>query len=141
MTKKTTFTCAQCGATVTKPRNDASIYFCTKRCKGDYQSTNPNWKRNSLPPQGRGAKNTNWKGDAITIQGGRLRAIRNYPLTNCELCGAPGRDRHHKDGNTLNNAPDNIQRLCRRCHMTVDGRLSKFVARNLSGTKKGWAVR
>jgi hypothetical protein len=38
-------------------------------------------------------------------------------------------ERHHKDGNPLNNDPGNIDRLCRRCHMVVDGRLDAFRAR------------
>ena len=32
--------------------------------------------------------------------------------------------RGYKDGDTGNNSPDNIQVLCRRCHMLIDGRLA-----------------
>ena len=36
----------------------------------------------------------------------------------CEICGsAKNVDVHHKDGNPQNNSPDNLQRLCRSCHM------------------------
>jgi hypothetical protein len=28
----------------------------------------------------------------------------------------------------LNNAPENVQRLCRRCHMEADGRLAALKA-------------
>lgn len=42
----------------------------------------------------------------------------------CEHChDAPAVDRHHIDGNALNNVLENIQSLCRRCHMEIDGRL------------------
>lgn len=70
----------------------------------------------------RGPSHYAWKGDAASKSSGRERARNRYPLTPCERCGKPGLDRHHVDGNTLNNAPANIQILCRRCHMEVDGR-------------------
>jgi hypothetical protein len=47
-------------------------------------------------------------------------------MRDCDRCGKPGRDRHHRDGNTLNNEPENIECLCRRCHMEIDGRLARF---------------
>lgn len=49
-----------------------------------------------------------------------------YPVIGaCERCGADKTERHHKDGNTLNNVSSNIAVLCRRCHMDADGRLSE----------------
>lgn len=70
-----------------------------------------------------------WKGDRIeTKVGGRTRCQKMFKITPCERCGKPGRDRHHKDGNTKNNVPSNVQILCRRCHMIIDGRLGRFVA-------------
>lgn len=50
-----------------------------------------------------------------------------YPLGPCERCGEPGRDRHHIDGDTGNNVPENISILCRRCHMKIDGRLERLI--------------
>ena len=36
----------------------------------------------------------------------------------CEICGSEKNvDVHHKDGNYLNNSLENLQRLCRSCHM------------------------
>jgi hypothetical protein len=44
----------------------------------------------------------------------------------CERCGEkPAVEFHHKDSNPLNNDPKNIQQLCRRCHMIIDGRWAK----------------
>ena len=58
---------------------------------------------------------------------GRCRALRMYPEdVPCERCGAQHSERHHKDGDTLNNAPSNIARLCRKCHMAEDGRAASF---------------
>jgi hypothetical protein len=63
--------------------------------------------------------------DADPVQRGRREAEKRYPIEGlCENgCGRPAADRHHIDGNTANNAPENIRRLCRRCHMKLDGRL------------------
>lgn len=59
---------------------------------------------------------------------GHCRALRLYPLGGlCEHCReAPAADRHHKDGNPLNNDRANVELLCRRCHMIADGRLPRF---------------
>ena len=35
----------------------------------------------------------------------------------CNRCGKPNaRDVHHRDGNHLNNSPENLERICRSCH-------------------------
>lgn len=61
---------------------------------------------------------------------GRKRALKLYPnIGPCDRCNNPRAERHHRDGNTHNNTPDNIQALCRRCHMEADGRLAEFAAR------------
>ncbi len=72
-----------------------------------------------------GEKNPMWKGDEASVASGCARARRMYD--------APEKhDIHHIDGNTLNNAPDNILILKRRKHMEKDGRLSKMIERNKS---------
>ena len=67
-----------------------------------------------------------WKGDDIAEETGRQRARFRYELRECVLCGKPATDRHHRDGNTANNDPPNVQILCRRCHMIVDGRMDNL---------------
>ncbi len=69
-----------------------------------------------------GELNPNWKGDKASKQSGRERAIRKYPFEPCTVCGSLKSERHHKDGNTLNNERSNIQFLCRKHHMQIDGR-------------------
>ena len=77
----------------------------------------------------RGSAHYNWLGDDVSERGGRTRALRAYPdIGPCSRCGAKRAERHHRDGNTANNAPDNIDALCRRCHMAADGRLEKMPA-------------
>lgn len=82
----------------------------------------------ATPPTGslvaQGERHPAWKGDAATTTTKRERAQRRYQLGQCERCLKPATDRHHRDGDTGNNAPSNVELLCRRCHMIVDGRLS-----------------
>lgn len=67
-----------------------------------------------------------WQGDAVSEKGGRKRALRLFPeIGHCIKCSAEKAERHHKDGNTANNTPGNIEALCRRCHMEADGRLAE----------------
>lgn len=74
-----------------------------------------------------GKNNHGWLGDEVSAKGGRTRAIRAFPeIGPCEMCGAARAERHHRDGNTANNAPSNIAPLCRKCHMAKDGRLEEF---------------
>lgn len=50
------------------------------------------------------------------------RAINRVILKKkaCEICGKTGRlDVHHKDGDYTNNTLDNLQVLCRSCHMKL----------------------
>jgi hypothetical protein len=56
---------------------------------------------------------------------GRQIARYWFPLEgDCQRCrDTPAVDRHHIDGNPLNNTAANIALLCRRCHMEVDGRI------------------
>lgn len=69
-----------------------------------------------------------WKGDETTPTVKRKRAQRLYAADQCEKCGGSPAERHHKDTDTGNNAPENIAILCRRCHMAEDGRLAKLAA-------------
>jgi phage terminase large subunit GpA-like protein len=45
------------------------------------------------------------------------RAGRLKPYRPCERCGETRRSQvHHRDRNYLNNAPENLERLCHWCH-------------------------
>ena len=75
-----------------------------------------------------GSRSAQWKGDRATAGAGRSRARARYERGKCEECDAPALDRHHVDGDTLNNVPSNVRLLCRFHHMKVDGRLEAFRA-------------
>ena len=59
---------------------------------------------------------------------GHWKASQLFPLKDklCDQCGAKATDRHHIDGDPTHNVVENIQFLCRRCHMTLDGRLGRL---------------
>jgi hypothetical protein len=59
------------------------------------------------------------KGDNVQPATGRVRAQRMYPCPK-------GYERHHIDGNPLNNNPNNIQIVTHKEHVTIDGRLVKL---------------
>jgi hypothetical protein len=73
------------------------------------------------------AARARWK-DNPSDSAGRTRAQNLHALPeNCERCARAVRlERHHLDANPANNERGNIQFLCRRCHMEVDGRLDKL---------------
>lgn len=79
--------------------------------------------RGNLPPQGFRENNSNWRGNKACPQAGRYRAGVWFPLTPCEVCGSSGTERHHKDGNPLNNDPSNIAILCHKHHMGIHERV------------------
>ncbi len=69
-----------------------------------------------------GEEHPSWKGDAATDHSKRGRARQAFPLGPCEVCGQPGIERHHRDENTGNNSPENVQIVCRSCHSAIHER-------------------
>lgn len=63
--------------------------------------------------------NPHWKGPNAIQKTGRTRAERKF------YC-PKGLERHHIDGNPLNNSPNNIAFITRSEHMKLDGRLDKL---------------
>ena len=65
-----------------------------------------------------------WKGSQATDHSKRYRTRRMYPdpLGTCERCGErQATDRHHIDGNLDDNRRQNIEFICRECHMLHHG--------------------
>lgn len=59
-----------------------------------------------------------WKGNNVTKHRGNMRAQEVYRLPEkCNRCSNTPIDRHHIDRDTTNNHPDNIEFLCRSCHV------------------------
>ena len=85
-----------------------------------------------------GPNNPKWQGDDIGVSSGRSRAQQRFKdLGKCGHCEKPATDRHHKDENTANNSRENIEFLCRTCHMKIDGRLSQLQVQVLTVQKSG----
>ena len=78
----------------------------------------------SISKSKRGELNPRWGGNNVNTNSGRDRAQRMYPPRPCRICGGVA-ERHHKDDDTLNNEPSNIDFLCRKHHMEADGRMDR----------------
>ncbi len=95
-------TCLQCGSKMTQPRwkngkLDSTFHerkYCSRSCAG--------------------------KREEIGTSGGRRRAQKMIAALQCEMCGGTRiPQRHHKDGNPLNNATENLIVLCQDCHKEI----------------------
>lgn len=116
--------CDRCGLVYRRsdlPNRQSNKHWAKRRfCSAECQSS---WL-GEFGATLRGEKHPGWKGDDATHQAGRKRARALYPDAKpCEVCGKPG-ERHHRDGNPLNNAPENIGWLCRTHHIRTEDRMS-----------------
>ena len=117
------FSCEECARDCSSyvPPSGKRPRFCSKSCASIVTNRNPLTRAAMLRT---GANHYRWKGDAVSVRGGRSRAKRAFPAIGpCSACGRTKSERHHIDGDTANNKPENIAVLCRRCHMKEDGRL------------------
>lgn len=65
-----------------------------------------------------------FKGNVAKANAGNHRAQKMFLASRCEECGDARKRprwliRHHRNGNTLDNRPENIQVLCRSCHPKI----------------------
>lgn len=106
------YVCLKCGKSI-RDKPSESRKYCSRSCY--YQSLHQ-------------AKEANygWKGNSAKVDTGNDRARRWFQKDPCSVCGGNG-EIHHKDGNPLNNAAENIAHLCRKHHMIADGRLHALV--------------
>lgn len=71
-------------------------------------------------------KNHHWNYNPTQLTG-RSRAVRWFKAKPCAVCDKKA-EIHHKDGDTTNNSPNNIEFLCRKHHMERDGRNKRVLA-------------
>lgn len=136
LTANRVFNCKNCRTSAFK-RNK---HFCSIDCETDYRNKHKDFnpmfgKKHSELSKEKiskhaskriGELNPNWKGNNISKKGGSIRARRMYKLKPCEICNSKKSERHHIDGNTINNNITNIKFLCRKHHMETDGRLKRL---------------
>jgi len=109
--------CVDCGVTLTSDAGKRQ----PKRCK-PCQNRRPDLKAQRYERQQ--ATHQAHTDDANLLRNaGRRRAQKLYPTRPCAKCGDPKGVRHHKDRNTFNNVPGNIEYLCQPCHMREHYRL------------------
>lgn len=133
-------TCGACGVAFwLRPSVVKPVNYCSRTCAGaairgrripeaqrqhhsEVMRGRPNPSTAARNRRQLGEQHPAWKGDRPDRFRGRHRAIRRYPAQPCEVCGEapiPGTrniHRHHKDCNSMNNAPTNIAFLCRAHH-------------------------
>lgn len=82
--------------------------FCSVACRSA-----------TLPPPVRHGNQDAFRGDKAGRQAMHYRARRlTADIRLCNRCGAGAELTHHIDENTRNNELTNLERLCRRCHIT-----------------------
>lgn len=105
----TTLVCPQCGATfTTKPcKARHGRRFCSVACRSQAHP----------PPVKRGNQHA-FRGDQAKRMALYYRARQlTKHIPQCNRCDAPAQVTHHRDENWRNNALENLERLCRRCHV------------------------
>lgn len=126
--------------------------YCSHKCYSDQIKTNPKhvehlknvgfkidntpWHKGKKIPNMSGECNPSWKGDRVGY--GSLHtwvASRLLKPALCQICeSCPPRDLANKG--VYNRDLANWEWLCRRCHMTKDGRMEKFIiASDATGRK------
>jgi len=69
-------------------------------------------------------------------------ARKMVPIGCCSRCAKPdASDVHHKDGNHLNNSPDNLERICRSCHNLAHNRKGSCVICGLPQKGLGYCAK
>lgn len=66
-----------------------------------------------------GSKNPKWVENMTNPRSGRTRAEKMFPCPK-------GLERHHINGDSTDNRPENIEFLTRKEHMIKDGRMAVF---------------
>lgn len=98
-------TCETCGEQVLA---EVGHRYCSVRCS----------KMETLNPQ--------WKGDQAPPNTARRRAHNRYRNDACSQCRSTERvERHHRNKNTYDNTPANIEILCHKCHAKAHRRLPR----------------
>jgi len=110
--------CHNCGVQIemrkSVRRSKSGFYYCSRSCSNGKNNTIYRSKEN----------HPNWTGGKSSYRHGR-------ELTKCSECGETRYyllTVNHKDGDRLNNTPENLEDLCANCHITrhlviKDGRL------------------
>lgn len=115
--------CVICGVPVKERRNEC----CSKRCGGVLHARRyPEWWRKKLKTLKK-ELNPNWKGNNVGKDGlhGWVKRWKKKPK-NCEVCGKQKRLDLANISQRYKRSLDDWEYICRRCHMTKDGRMERL---------------
>lgn len=132
--------CKTCGKEfhVVTCRKDTAK-FCSPSCRRFTSATKKLWsrQRKGIPKTAEWKKvmaiskmsenNPNWKGDGVGLDALHIWVLRRKPKPElCEMCKkSPPKDLANISQKYLRSV-DDFEWLCRKCHMTKDGRLNKL---------------
>jgi len=137
---RVTLTCPQCGSKFEVKKSEKNRRkYCSKECLSRS-------KKGKIPenikiaqaksPFQKGEKNINWKGGITPYPkewtGSLHHRVWIRDQNKCQLCGKGGKKRsdlvcHHLDFDKQNCLMDNLQLLCRSCHMKIHWKSNKGV--------------
>lgn len=109
--------------------------------KGETKETNPKIKERAenysksqkgIPKKIKGEDHWEWKGNSASRNAGHYRARKAISKTECDYCPdtitSSKLDIHHKDNNSLNNDPSNLEVVCRKHHSMLHGKEALLIA-------------
>jgi len=115
--------CLNCGKELL--RRHSKIHktnFCSQKCLGEHRTGN---------------KNGQWKGELVSY--GALHDYIRWHLPKTDLCQCCGKVKPYDLANKgiYDRNFENWEWLCRKCHMTKDGRLTQLHQSNKDRKNKG----
>ena len=119
--------------------------FCNSKCYHD--STKGKYKKKYCVTCGKEYNNSITRGkncspECFIIYASKIKVGKQNPRFNngwrqyiskldhikeCQICGTNKKlETHHLDGNKRNNVIENLIKVCRKCHMNLDGRINNL---------------
>lgn len=97
--------------------------FCSETCRKNYQKRIK--ERRKFYSETKELQRLKSRSHAIAVEIKRYELHRDNKPFVCEVCGEPAVEVHHKDLNFLNNTPDNLICLCKKCHAQAHSEAEK----------------
>lgn len=97
--------------------------FCCDKCRVNYQKSLKEERR--FYSERKELMRIKSRSHALAVEIKRYQLYRDNKPYVCEICGEPATEVHHKDLNFLNNTPENLIVLCKKCHSAAHSEAEK----------------